>query len=135
MPAFGEISKRKLAECHSDLQLLFNEVIKYFDCFILCGFRDQAEQDRLFNEGKSKLRWPHGKHNSIPSKAIDVAPYNALNDPVDWKDASRFYFFGGYVMGIAKEMGIKIRYGGDFNMNTRTKDEKFVDLPHFELVE
>lgn len=134
MPTFGKSSQEKLATCHPDLQRLFNEVIKYFDCTVTCGFRNQKDQDAAYAAGKSEKKWPYGKHNSTPSMAVDVAPYNAPSNPIDWSDASRFYYFAGWVMGIAKMMGIKIRYGGDFNMNTQVKDEKFKDLPHFELL-
>jgi len=30
-------------------------------------------------------------------------------------------------------MGLKIRWGGDWDMDTQTKDNKFDDLVHFEL--
>lgn len=134
MPTFNKSSQERLNTCHPDLQRLFNEVIKYFDCTVLCGFRNQKDQDAAYAAGKSEMKWPYGKHNATPSMAVDVAPYNVPNEPVDWDDAIRFYYFGGFVMGMAKVMGIKLRYGGDFNMNTRVKDEKFRDLPHFELL-
>lgn len=134
MPTFSKISKDRLSSCHPDLIRLFTEIIKYFDCTVICGFRNQKDQDAAYAAGKSEKKWPHGKHNSTPSMAVDVAPYNVPGEVVDWNDIARFYYFGGFVLGIAKMMGIKVRYGGDFNMNTRVKDEKFKDLPHFELV-
>ena len=85
-------------------------------------------QDKYFNEGKSKLKFPHGKHNADPSNAVDVVPY-----PVDWEDTDRMYYFAGFVKGIAAVMGIPIRWGGDWNDNTEVKDTNFKDLPHFEL--
>jgi len=44
MPAFGERSRNNLKTCHEDLQKLFNEVIKHFDCSVICGHRGQEEQ-------------------------------------------------------------------------------------------
>ena len=41
--------------------------------------------------------------------------------------------FAGFVMGIATGMGIDIRWGGDWNQNDQVKDNKFDDLPHFEV--
>jgi hypothetical protein len=32
-------------------------------------------------------------------------------------------------------MGIKIRWGGDWDMDTETKDNNFDDLVHFEIKE
>jgi peptidoglycan L-alanyl-D-glutamate endopeptidase CwlK len=36
-------------------------------------------------------------------------------------------------LGVASQMGLKIRWGGDWDMDTQTKDNKFDDLVHFEL--
>ena len=80
--------------------------------------------------GNSKVKFPNGKHNKSPSVAVDVAPY-----PIDWKDRDRFHYFGGYVLGIAAMMGLRIRWGGDWDMDTQTKDNKFDDLVHFEIKE
>lgn len=130
MPKFGKKSEERLATCHVDIQRLFNEVIKHYDCTVTCGHRGKDEQDEAVRTGVSKLAWPNSKHNSLPSKAVDVVPF-----PIDWEDMSRFYHFGGFVLAVAKQLGIKIRWGGDWNGDLKFRDEKFKDLPHFELVE
>jgi len=107
---------------------LFNEVIKHFDCSVIQGHRGKEDQNKAFKEGKSKLKYPNGNHNKSPSKAVDVAPY-----PINWNDRERFTYFAGYVVGIASQMGLKIRWGGDWDMDTEVKDNNFDDLPHFEL--
>ena len=129
MPSFGRASRNRLATCHDDLQRLFGAVVVSFDSSVLAGHRGQAEQDRLFAEGKSKLKYPDSKHNKYPSMAVDVAPC-----PVDWSDTSRFYYFAGFVKATALSMGITIRWGGDWNSNFVTNDQTFMDLPHYELV-
>ena len=129
MTHFSDTSLRRLSTCHPDLQEVFNEVVKEFDCTILCGYRNKEEQEAAFDQGRSKVSWPDSKHNTQPSRAIDVAPY-----PVDWEDLERFYYFAGYVKGIAKGMGIKIRFGGDWDNDMRIKDNNFNDLVHFELI-
>jgi len=128
--SFSAKSKERLETCDDKLQQLFNEVVKGYDCTVLCGHRGREEQEEAVREGKSKVVFPNSKHNKFPSKAADVVPY-----PIDWNDSKRFMHFAGYVQGVAKMMGIKIRWGGDWNSNLNFKDEKFVDLPHFELVE
>lgn len=129
MPKFSQSSIDKLETCHPDLVKLFNEVVKEFDCIILEGHRGKEDQDKAFREGKSKLPWPKGKHNKLPSEAVDVAPY-----PVDWKDRERFIYFAGFVMGRAAELGIKIRWGGDWDGDKDLKDNSFSDLVHFETI-
>ena len=52
---------------------------------------------------------------------------------IDWEDRERFHLFAGYVLGVARGMGITLRWGGDWNMNFEVDDNKFDDFPHFEL--
>lgn len=128
MPLFSQTSLDRLSTCDRRLQKVFMEVIRHFDCVILEGHRNQVAQDKAFAEGKSKLKWPNGNHNSMPSKAVDCMPF-----PIDWKDRERMTLFAGFVMGIAQSMGIKLRWGGDWNQNTQVKDNSFDDLVHFEV--
>lgn len=134
MPVFGTASKNRLNTCHPDLIRLFNEVIKYYDCTILEGHRGEEAQNEAYRTGKSRLKYPHGKHNSIPSRAVDVVPY--FKDPphIRWNNTKDFYYFAGIVLGIANQMGIDIRWGGDWNSNHDLTDQTFFDLPHFELI-
>ena len=130
MPKFSRVSSERLATCHPDLQRLMLEVIKHWDCSVTYGIRTEEEQKQMVAKGKSitmnskHLRQPDGY-----SHAVDVVPY-----PIDWDDHKRFYYFGGFVLGIAKSLGIKVRWGGDWNGNMDVKDQNFNDLPHFELV-
>lgn len=125
---FGPKSLAQLATCDPKLQLLFHEVSRYRNCTVIIGHRGKAAQDEAFRTGHSKLKWPSGEHNSLPSKAVDAGPY-----PLDWKATSDFYYFGGFVMGIAAKLGIKLRFGGDWSGDGRTRDQTFNDLVHFEL--
>ena len=128
MPKFGRRSRERLSTCDKRLQKVFNEVIKKVDCSILEGHRNGERQDMLFEEGKTKVRFPNGRHNANPSRAVDVAPY-----PIDWDDRERFHLFAGFVIVIAHSMGINLRWGGDWNQNFEVDDNQFDDFPHFEL--
>jgi peptidoglycan L-alanyl-D-glutamate endopeptidase CwlK len=128
MPKFGKRSRQALATCDESLQRLFNEVIKHIDCSVLEGHRNEDKQNEYYKEGKSKLKFPDGRHNASPSNAVDVTPY-----PVDWADRERQTLFAGFVMGMARSMGIGIRWGGDWDGDFLVQDNKFDDFPHFEL--
>jgi len=136
MPEFSKSSLNKLNQAHPDLQLIFNEVVKTTDCTIIESYRDKDAQEKAFNEGKSKLHYPKGSHNSFPSKAVDVAPY-----PISWDDTKRFYVFWGVVKTIVAQLFTdgrithKIRWGGDWNGNDNYMDQAFNDLVHFEIIE
>ena len=128
MPRFGRASRSRLTTCDRRLQKVFNEVIKYVDCSVLEGHRGEERQNKLCDEGKSKVRYPKGRHNSNPSNAADVTPY-----PVDWDDRERQTLFAGFVLGIAKSMDIELRWGGDWDRDFKVVDNRFDDFPHFEI--
>ena len=136
MPKYGKRSIHNLSTAHSALVILFSEVIKYFDCSIIEGSRSVERQKELFDKGFSKIdgKTKKSKHNFMPSLAVDVVPY-----PINWSDKKRMYYFAGFVKGIAKlllkEGKIKheIRWGGDWDGDTKINDQTFIDLPHFEL--
>ena len=128
MPKFGRKSRERLSTCESNLQIVFNEVIKHVDCSVLEGHREKDRQNKLYEEGKTKVKYPNGRHNRQPSSAVDVTPY-----PVDWEDRERQTLFAGFVIGVASQMGIKLRWGGDWDQDFQVVDNRFDDFPHFEL--
>lgn len=130
MPSFSTRSRDRLSTADGRLQRLFEEVVGHYDCTILEGHRGKEAQNRAVEEGKSHVRWPNGKHNARPSRAVDVAPW-----PIDWKNTKRFYHFAAFVQGYAACLGVKIRWGGDWDRDFDLDDQRFMDLVHFELDE
>ena len=79
-----------------------------------------------------------GKKSKLRLLSCDYRLQNVLKEVikyVDCKDRERFHLFAGFVLGIARSMDIKLRWGGDWNMNFEVDDNKFDDFPHFELKE
>lgn len=141
MPIFSQSSKDKLATCHPDLITIFNWVVKYYDCTVDCGYRPQVDQDRFFNENKSKVKYPT-IHNCKPSFAADVYPYvsgrvNYGNTP---EEENQCRDFAGFVLCVSiflfesKRITHKLRRGVDWNGNFDVKDQSFKDVCHFELI-
>ena len=134
MPAFSAASRAKLATADARLVRVFEAVGRRVDCTILEGERGREAQEAAFADGKSKLHYPHGKHNAHPSRAVDAAPY-----PVDWsgtpRNFERFALFAGFVLGVAEAQGVRLRWGGDWDGDWSTVDEKFRDMVHFELID
>lgn len=98
---------------------------------LMCGGRTAEEQIQFLKEGKSKVGPDKSKHCTKPkSLAVDIGP-----DPYQAKDLRPYYFMGGYGKALAKSLGIKLRWGGDFNRNNVVTDETFLDLVHFEIDE
>lgn len=146
MPVFSKSSISKLETCHPDLQRLFNAVIKKTDCIIICGHRGEKDQNEAFANGFSKLKYPFGNHNSIPSRAVDVMPYFPEAPHIRWgnRDEWEKYYktsftfpayqtwcnkltteFANIVLETAKELGIRVQWGGNW--------QSFKDMPHYEL--
>ena len=134
MPKFSLKSNDRLNTCHPLLQKLFREVVKEDDCAALEGHRPRRRQNRLFKEGKSKLKYPKGKHNTMPSMAVDVGPW-LKEKGIPWKSTGQWYFFAGKVKAKAEELGIQVRWGGDWDRDGDVTDQNFNDLAHWELVE
>ena len=130
MPRCSDKSISNLTTCDTRLQQALLRVVHDFDCTILEGHRDRERQNRMVDEGKSRVRWPDGKHNTVPSRAVDVAAY-----PIVWDDRERQTLFAGYVLATARAMGIELRWGGDWSIDFEVKDNRFDDLVHFEIVE
>ena len=134
MPKFSESSLQKLQTCDPELQMLFNYVIKTFDCTIICGERNKEEQNKAYAGGFSIVKYPNSKHNKKPSRAVDVVPY-----PIEWSNTDRMRYFIGYVKGMARmlkdygSMEVEITTGIDWDNDTVLKDQRFLDFPHFQI--
>jgi peptidoglycan L-alanyl-D-glutamate endopeptidase CwlK len=106
---------------------------KKVDLTIICGVRTAEEQYRLFEQGRTKrgriitFRDGYKKKSNHQIKkngfgyAIDFVPYPFKG----WKYISDFKKVGKELKRIAKELGIKCSYGGDW--------KRFKDFPHFEI--
>ncbi|MCC2615948.1 M15 family peptidase [Aestuariibacter halophilus] len=140
MPSYSRTSRDRLATCHEDLQLIFNELIGMVDHSILCGHRGKEEQNQAYAENKSRVKWPDGKHNEYPSLAVDAAPYFIELGNVDWNDLIALACFAGQVIMMARrlydegEISHLVRWGGDWDRDGRNADQEFNDFVHFELI-
>ena len=124
MPRFGKRSKQRLKGVDVKLVNVLNELVKIMDVTIIEGLRTQERQDELVAKGASKTRY--SKH--IQGKAVDLAPY-----PIDWEDRERFHYMGGMVRGIAEQLNVPVRWGGDWDSDGEIKDNSFDDLVHVEI--
>jgi peptidoglycan L-alanyl-D-glutamate endopeptidase CwlK len=134
------ISKERLKSVNPTIGLIVIEAAKIIPLMVLEGHRNEIGQNKAFIEGKTKLKWPHGKHNSLPSLAVDLAPlyFETGKANIDWNDLIAFGRIMGCVQTIGHQMKVKLRFGmdwdGDFRSVNRDPDESFLDAPHVELV-
>ncbi|MEH3108883.1 MAG: M15 family metallopeptidase [Agrobacterium cavarae] len=128
MPVFGAASMKSLEKCHPSLRLIATEAIKEIDFRVLDSTRGRDAQTRAFQTGKSKAKFGQSAHNYVPAIAFDLFPA-----PYDWNDRKAFTTLAAVIMRIAKEKGIPLRWGGDWNMDGDKTTSDAWDMPHFEL--
>jgi len=129
MYKFSKRSEGNLKHLDTRLEKICREAIKLMNFSVIEGYRNEERQNHLHDIGFSKLKYPHSKHNSMPSRAVDIVPF-----PVDWNDRERFQHLAGIMFGIAHGMGVKLRFGGDWDGDKSFTDQTFHDLAHFELI-
>ena len=124
MYKFGKRSRKRLKGVDSRLVNVLNELIKIMDVTVIEGLRSAERQEELLKEGATKVKY--SKH--MEGKAVDICPY-----PIDWDDRDRFHYMGGMIRGIAKQLNLNVRWGGDWDSDGEVKDNNFDDLVHIEI--
>ncbi len=124
-------TKRELATCDERLRQIAEEALRHIPFRVVQGHRGEEDQNDAVAKGRSKTPWPESKHNSRPSLAFDFIP--GAGGEVDWNDTEAFSFVAGALSLAAKQSGLLLRWGGDWNMNGKTRDQKFHDYGHVEV--
>ncbi len=141
---YGTRSRAKLATCHNELALVMFEALKStpasVDITIVHGYRGKDLQNGLDPSVTSK-RWPASYHNAEDdagdpcSDAVDFAPYITLpsgKKGIPWKDEALFCFVAGIVYAAVEKLGVEITWGGDFDRDGSTEDQRLGDYGHIQ---
>lgn len=123
---FDAASAKRLAQAHPDIQKIMLNARAQIAFTILDSQRGRAAQERAFKAGNTKAHFGDSAHNWSPAVAVDIAPI-----PLNWNDRQAFINLSKVILPIAKQFGIPLRWGGDWNMDGSTSDGW--DLPHYEL--
>ena len=105
-----------------------------FALFVVEGLRTRERQAELYAQGRTKpgrkVTWTlHSKH--LEGRAVDLAPL--INGAIDWADLSKFDAIAKAMQDAAKEVGVTVRWGGDWDMDGQPRERGESDSPHFEL--
>lgn len=105
-----------------------------FALFVVEGLRTRERQAELYAQGRTKpgrkVTWTlHSKH--LEGKAVDLAPL--INGAIDWTDLSKFDAIAKAMQDAAKEVGVPVRWGADWDMDGLPRERGESDSPHFEL--
>lgn len=137
--SLSQRSISNLRGVHPDLVAVVKRAIEITeqDFIVIEGVRTQERQDELWAQGRTKpgpiVTWTkdassHGIGKDGYGHAVDICPF-----PVDWNDISKFDAIYVAMMTAAQELGVRLRYGGDWDMDGRLREKGETDSPHFEL--
>lgn len=106
------------------------------DFTVIEGMRTRERQQELFKKGTTKtLNSKHCMQDIGYCYAVDLLPYiKGVSSTDIWNKKDAFKAVSDAMFKSSKDLGIKIRWGGDWNQNGRSDDETFYDGPHFELM-
>lgn len=126
MPKFSDRSNKNLNECHPDLQILARVAIEKMDFTVICGHRGEEAQNKAYNEGNSKVRYPQSKHNLTPSMAFDFipAPFKGWDDKRGFERIGKYLVDLGVSLKILGSITHDVEWGGNW---------KWKDYPHIQL--
>ena len=133
MNKFGRKSSDNLCTATTILQKAAHIVLAIKDHSVLKGHRGQDEQDEAYyaEPQRSKVSWPNGKHNGLPSLAIDVQTYPRPKKKQKLRE-EQYYLLGMYV-GVLHMLGKKARTGADWDQDGEISDNGWDDLFHVEI--
>lgn len=129
----NSIAQRETSD--PQLNAIGDVVLQIKDHSVVKGHRGEAEQNEAFNAvpQRSKLPWPKGNHNDLPSKAQDVRTYPWPEKEQEQRE-EQLYLLGLY-RGVAAMMGVPLRTGADWDRDGEILDNGFDDFFHVELDE
>lgn len=128
---WGSRSQEVYDTLSPDLQRIMDRVLhEVADISLTTGHRTEEEQDALYPKF-TRVKWPNSKHNTMPSVAVDFQPHPYPdNEPKLW---GALGYIAGRAIAIAKEEGVCLRWGGDWNRDGDLTDQSFDDLFHLEI--
>lgn len=107
------------------------------DFKVVCGIRTAEEQRQLYAQGRTKpgkiVTWTlSSRHIPDPKtglgRAVDLLPA-----PYDWKELGPFDKVAKAMMQAADELGVKLRWGANWDGDRIVREKGETDNPHFEL--
>jgi peptidoglycan L-alanyl-D-glutamate endopeptidase CwlK len=137
----SKAGRQKLQTCDDDIQLIVNTAlsISRVDFGIAEGHRSVELQQEYFRLGKSRVDGIKikGKHNYSPSRAFDI--YGYVNGKTNYEKDTMCYL-AGLIIAVSEmlyfsgRIDSRLRWGGNWDKDgVILSDQKFDDMPHFEI--
>jgi peptidoglycan L-alanyl-D-glutamate endopeptidase CwlK len=140
MYKFSQRSLDRLEAVHPRLVSVVHKVmeLQVMDFSVVEGVRTYERQKELVDRGVSKtMNSKHLIQDDEYGHAVDLYPYPINMKKVNEGDAreiARFGVLSGLVQAVAKQEGVKIINGMDWDGDGETLDHTFFDAPHFQIM-
>lgn len=107
------------------------------DLTITEGMRSRARHAELYAKGRTTpgpaVTWVLVSKHCL-GDALDIAPLKP-DGSIDWDNKAAFKEMARLMFEAASELGVKIRWGCDWDMDGIPYEKGEYDGPHFELVD
>jgi len=144
---FGARSQANLRGVHHELVNVVSDalLISTVDFAVIEGLRTYARQRELYSQGRTKIgnivTWTMSSKHMAQADgfghAVDLLPVNPATGKIDagsWNYRAGFVEIANSMFEAADRLGVKIRWGKDWNMNGKAGEKGETDSPHFELM-
>lgn len=106
-----------------------------FDLQLIEGLRTVERQREYYAQGRTKpgkvVTWTMASPH-ITGRAVDVAALQP-DGSIDWDRPSDFDQVAEAMFEAAKVVGVRIRWGADWDQDGKPRERGETDSPHFEL--
>lgn len=136
---FGARSLDNLVGVHPELVNIVHDAmeLQIMDFSVVEGLRSIKQQKLYVEQGRSRtMNSKHIRQDSGYSHAVDLYPYPVdmkLVNRGDMREVSRFGMLAGIMLSCAKQRGINLTWGADWDRDGVVLDHTFYDAPHFQI--
>lgn len=121
---------------------------------VIEGVRTAERQERLYGQGRTaeqlrakslppslarptmpKVTWTLSSRHFIDQKTGFGRAVDLLPAPYDWQDTQPFDDMAKAMFAAADELGVKIRWGADWDRDGNPRERGEADSPHFEIAD
>jgi len=125
--------EHRLTGVSPDLVAVVRRAAEIMPITVIEGVRTAKRQAELYAQGRNGdprpiVTWTMASKH-ITGQAVDIGPH-----PLDWNDRKAFLALAGAMFAAAQSLGVRIRWGGDFDMDGKIMERGEADLVHFETV-
>jgi peptidoglycan L-alanyl-D-glutamate endopeptidase CwlK len=135
----GAKSRANLAGVHPRLAAVVEAAIKRsaVDFKVIEGVRTPERQRELYAQGRTKpgniVTWTLKSNHLVQADGLGHA-VDLLVAPYDWKEGPQWKQMADAMLSAAKDLGVRVRWGKDWNQNGKIGEKGETDGPHFEIV-